>query len=174
MDSGRIYIQNESYRWKQCSTLPCRDYSEPTHSQSSRLQVVLTDHVKIGPVTVLVVFKSARTSVTDVTSTVTTPTNSKSRVRTSRGTEQYARQFIPSEIDHQHLVAAPSQQSTCCGRLRAQETGGNSSVRCRAAPKPKLFSIGFSRRVWKSIPVKTITKRDCEFLKKSPGTSRRS
>ena len=31
-------------------------------------------------------------------------------------------------------------------------------------PKPELTSISFSQRVWKSIPAKTLTKRDCEFV----------
>ena len=32
------------------------------------------------------------------------------------------------------------------------------------APKPKLISIGFSQRVWKLIPAKALTKKDCEFV----------
>ena len=43
-----------------------RDYSAPADYQGSRLQAVLTDLVKIGPVTGIEVFKSAETSVIEV------------------------------------------------------------------------------------------------------------
>ena len=105
-----------------------REYSEPRYSRSSRIQAVLTGHVQVGPVTAIDVFKSARTLVIEVHVPSQQPGNSKSWMRRSRGTEQYARQFIPTETDHQHLEAASSQQSRSCGRPRAQETGGNSRV----------------------------------------------
>ena len=75
-----------------------------------------------------------------------TSTVTKSWVRVSRTIEQYARHFVPTETDHQNLEAS-AQQSIRCGRPWTQETGGNSSVRYQAAPKPKLISIGFSQRV---------------------------
>ena len=50
-----------------------------------------------------------------------------------------------------------------CGRPWAQETGGNSRVRCNATPKPKLISIGFSQRVWKMIPAEALTKKGLWF-----------
>ena len=43
------------------STPVCREYSEPRNSQCSGSQAVLTDLVKIGPVTGIEVFKSAGT-----------------------------------------------------------------------------------------------------------------
>ena len=70
--------------------------------------------------------------------------NSKSWVRISRGIEQYEGQFIPTQTDHPNLEAASSQQSTSCGRLRAQVTGGHSPVTYEAAPKPKVTSIATS------------------------------
>ena len=76
----------------------------------------------------------------------------------------YARQFVPTETDHQNLEAVSSQQSMGCGRPSAQETVGNSPVRYKAAPKKKLILIGFSQRVWKMIHAEALTKRDCEFV----------
>ena len=65
---------------------------------------------------------------------------------------------------HEELSKTPPswKQSMSCGRPRTQETGGNSPVRHEAAPKPKLISLGFSKRVI-LIPAKASTKRDCEF-----------
>ena len=54
-----------------------------------------------------------------------------------------------------------------CGRPRAQVTCGHSPVRCKVALKPKLISIVFSQRIWKSIPAKELTKGDCEFASTS-------
>ena len=70
-----------------------------------------------------------------------------------------ARQFNPTETDHQHSEAASSQHSVSCGRPRAQGTGGNSPARYKAAPKPKLVSVGFSQRIWESISAKALTKK---------------
>ena len=53
------------------STPVCREYSEPRNSQCSRIQAILIDHVKIGPVTGIEVFRSAGTLVIEVQSTVT-------------------------------------------------------------------------------------------------------
>ena len=128
--------------------LCCREYSEPRKSQNSRLQAVLTDHVKIGPATGIEVSKSAGTLVIEVQIPSQQLENEKAWVRKSRGIDQYARQLILTESDHQHPEAVPSQQSMTCWRPRVQETGGKSSVRYKAAPKPKLTSIGLSQRVW--------------------------
>ena len=94
------------------------------------------------------------------------PGNKKSWVRISRGLEQHTRQFVPTETDHQNLEDVSLQQSVGCGRPSAQETGGNSPVRHKAAPKPKpkLISIGFSPQVWKMTHAEALTKRDCEFV----------
>ena len=78
-----------------------------------------------------------------------------------------ARQFVPAGTDHQILEAASSQQSISCGRPRAQATGGHSPVRYKAAPKPKLFSIGGSQRAWKLTRAKALTNRICEFVENS-------
>ena len=61
-----IPITNESVIGGISSTLSCREYSEPWNSQYSRLQAVLTNHVKIGPVTGTEVFKSVGTFVKEV------------------------------------------------------------------------------------------------------------
>ena len=135
------------------STLPCREYSEPRNSQGSRLQAVLTDHVKMGPVTRIEVFKFAGTLVIEVQVPSQKSGNNKSWVRIARGNEQYARPFVPTETDHPNLEAMSSQQSKSRERPRAQQ--------CKAAPKPKLISIGFSQRVWKLIPAIALTQRDC-------------
>ena len=113
------------------------------------------------------VFKSARTLAIKAQVPSRQEGSFKSWVRKSRGMEQYTRQFIFTETDHQNLEAASSQQSTSCGRPRAQVTSGHSLVKFKAAPKPKLISIGFRQRVWKSIAAKDFTKMDCEFVSNS-------
>ena len=141
----------------------CGEYAETRNAQSSRSQAVLTNHVKIGPVTLSEVFKSAGTLVTELQ----VPSqfgNLKSWVRISRGLDKHARHCLPTETDHQNSEAASSQQPRSCGRPRAQVTSRPSPVRYKAAPKPKLFSIGFSQRVWKPIQAKALTKRDCEIV----------
>ena len=84
-------ITNESVMDGNGSTILCREHSEPRNSQSSCLQAVLTDHVKIGPVTGTLVIE------------VQVPGQKKSWVRISRGIEQYAQQFIPTDTDHQRF-----------------------------------------------------------------------
>ena len=83
------------------------------------------------------------------------PGNSKSWVRISRGIEQYARQSILTETDHQHLEAASSQAEISCGRPRAQDTGGPSRVIRGAEPKPKLTPIGFQSASLENDPSKS-------------------
>ena len=56
-------------------------------------------------------FNYAGTLVIEVQVPSQQPGNSKSWVRKLRGIEQYARQYIPTETDHQYLEAASSQQS---------------------------------------------------------------
>ena len=58
--------QNESVMDGHSSTPLCREYSGPRNSRNSRLQTILNDHVKIGPVTGIDVFESARTLVKEV------------------------------------------------------------------------------------------------------------
>ena len=138
--------------------LLCREYSEPRKSQNSRLQAVLTDHVKIGPVTGIEVLKSAGTLVIEVQVPSQQPGNKKAWVRKSRGIDQYARQLILTETDHQHPEAVPSQQSMTCGRPQ-----GNWWKFASHIQRPKLTSIGLSQRVWKLMPAETFTQRDSEF-----------
>ena len=140
----------------------CREYSDPLNSHSSRLQSALDDHVQIGPVTGIEVFKSAGTLVIRVQVPSQQFGKSKSWVRISRGIERYARQCVPTETDHRRIAVPSSQQSTSCGRSRVQEKCGHSPVRCEAAPEPKLMSMGFGQQVWESI-AKALTK-DCEFV----------
>ena len=85
-------------------------------------------------------------------------------MRRSRGTEKYARNFVPAETDNQFSAAALSPQSISCGRPRAQATGGQSPLREKALPELKFTLLGFSQRDWKSIPAKALTKRDCELV----------
>ena len=73
------------------------------------LQGVLTDHVKIGPVTGIEVYKSAGTLVIELQVPSQQAGGTMSRVRISRGVEQHTRQFIPTEADHQHREAPSSQ-----------------------------------------------------------------
>ena len=91
---------------------------EPGNSQCLRLQGVLTDHVKIGPVAGIEVLKSAETLVVEVLVPSQPPGNSKSWARLSRGLQQYARQYI-----------RPGP--------RAQVSGRHSPVRFEAAPNTK-------------------------------------
>ena len=144
MENGQGYITNEYVLGGNSSILLCR---EPRNSQSSRLQAVLTDHVKIGPVTGIEGFKYAGTRLMKY------KYRNKYEEFRSLGREydeefeQYARHFILTETDHQNLDAVSPQQSVRCGRPRAQETGGNSPVRYKVAPKPKFISIEFSLRI---------------------------
>ena len=107
------------------------------NSLRSRLQAVLTDHVKIGPVTGIEVFKSAGTLVIEVQVPSQQPGESKSCVRISPGIEARAEQFILTVTDHQNLEASDREHR-----------------------KPKLVSNGFRQLV----PAKASTKRDCEFV----------
>ena len=110
MENGHKYIAYECV-WDGNSSTPfCRECSEPWTSQNLRLQAVVTDHVKIGPVTEIEVFKSAGIWVTEVQVPSQQLGNSKSWVRISRGIEHYARHFIPTVVDHKNLEAAPPQQ----------------------------------------------------------------
>ena len=70
------------------------------------IQAVLTDHVKIGPVTGMKVFKSTGTLVLEGQVPSQQPGNSKSWVRLSRGREQQALQLILTGTDHQNSEAA--------------------------------------------------------------------
>ena len=115
-------------------------------------------------VTGIEVFKSAGTVVIEVQVPSQRVGNTKSWAQISRGIEQNAPQPHLTGTDHQISEAATSLPSTSCGRPRAQETVGNSPVRCEAAPKPKPISIGWSQRVWKLIPAKALNKRDCAFV----------
>ena len=102
------------------STPLCRDDPEPTNSQSLRLQAVLSDHVKIGPVAGIEVCKSAGIFMIEIQVPSKQLVNSKSWVRVPRGSEHYARQFIPTGTDHPNSGAVFSLQLSSCGRPLAQ------------------------------------------------------
>ena len=114
------------------SVLLCRDYSGPRNSQNSRLQAILNDHVKIGPVTGFEVFVSSGTLVKEVQVPSRQPGNLKSWARISRALEQSARQFTLTDTDSRNSGAARSPQSTSFGRPRAQTTGGHSLSQSRS------------------------------------------
>ena len=141
-----------------------REYSEPRYSRSSRLQAVLTGHVKIGPVTAIDVFKSAGTLVIEVHVPSQQPGNSKSWMRRSRGTEQYARQFIPTETDHQHLEVASSQQSICCGGDREHRKQVEIRESEKSFAKAKGYIRWFQSASLEIDPGKSVNQRDCESV----------
>ena len=58
--------------------------------------------------------------------------------------------IILTETDHQNREAVSSQQSLCCGRPRAQETGEHSPVRYKPAPKGKAYITWFQ---WASVEI---------------------
>ena len=89
VESGQLDITNDSVMDGNSSAPLCREYSEPRWSQNAREQTVLTNHVKIGPVTGIELLKSAGTYVIEVQVPSQQPGNSKSWVRTSRGIEQH-------------------------------------------------------------------------------------
>ena len=66
VENAQFYIANESGVFGNSSTPFCREHSEPRNSQRLRLQSVLNDHVKIGPVAGIHVLKSAGTLATEV------------------------------------------------------------------------------------------------------------
>ena len=66
VENGPLYKPNDSVMERNSSTLLCRDHPEQRNSQSSRLQAVLTDHVKVGPEIGIEVFKYAGTLVIEV------------------------------------------------------------------------------------------------------------
>ena len=116
--------------WMETILLHQRIFRETRKSHSLRLQAVLTDHVKIGQVTGIEAVQICR-NFGDRSMQVSSRQsgNKKSWVRISRGSEQHAGQFIPTETDHQNSQAVSSQQSVCCGRPRAQVTGGHSAFK---------------------------------------------
>ena len=69
------------------------------YSKFEITKAVLDDHVKIGPVTGIEVFKSAQNLVKEVQAPPQQPRNSASWVRKSREIEKYAPQIIPTERD---------------------------------------------------------------------------
>ena len=87
------------------------------------------------------------------------PTTKDCEVRISLGVEQLARRFIPKSTEHQGPGTVLSPQSSSCGRPRGEQ----SQVRYKAAPKPKLVSIGLSQRNWKIILANAKQTRKCEF-----------
>ena len=112
--SGRL-----STGWKQFYSFVQRILNAK-HSLKSRLPAILNHHVRIGRVAGIEVFNSAGTLVIQVFVPLRQPGTSKSWVRMSRRTEQYARQFTPTETEHQNFGAVLSPQSSSCGRPRAQ------------------------------------------------------
>ena len=105
------------------------------HSQSSILQSDLNDHVKIGPVTRIEVFESARVLLIEVQVPSRQPEHVKSRERISRGIEQFARQHIPKDTEHQNSGGVRSPQSSSCGRPRALTQSEQSPVKYKATSR---------------------------------------
>ena len=136
VEIGQFYIANESVMDGNSSTLICIVVLRTTEFSKFEIsKQFLLIMLKIGPVTGIEEFKSAGTLVIEVLVPSQQPGNSKSWVRVTRGIEQYARQCIPAETDHQNIEAASSQQSKSCGRPRVQETGGTLPVTDKAALK---------------------------------------
>ena len=140
---------NESGMDGNSSALLCRGLSESRNSPNSRLQADRDDHVKVRAVTVIEVFKSAGTLVIEVQVPSQQPGTLKSWMRISQGIEQYARHFVPTETDHQHLEAASLQQSI------PRVSGGHSPVSKKLRQSPSFYQYGFSQRVRKSITSKS-------------------
>ena len=93
VDFGQSDITNDSAVDGNSSASSCREHPVPRNSQNSRLRAILIDHVKIGLVTEIEVFKSAGALVKEVQVPSRQRGNVKSWVRVSRGLEQYARHF---------------------------------------------------------------------------------
>ena len=85
VENGQLFVTNESVTDGNSSAPSCRECSGPRSSQNPRLQAILDDHFKFGPVTGIEVFKSAGTLVAEVQVPSQQPGNSKSWVRISRG-----------------------------------------------------------------------------------------
>ena len=101
------------------------------HAENTQSQGIVTirddkqflgDHVKIRPWTGIGVFESARTRLLEVQVPSRQPGNSKSRVRISRGIEQYTQQFF-SIIDRPPNFC--SRVITAVSELRATASTGN-------------------------------------------------
>ena len=149
----KFYITNESVMDGKSSTPLCRDSSEPRNShQSSRFQAALTDHVKIGPVTGIEVFKLAGIW------------GLKYKYRHNQeirglGCEYHEElnthdNFFPQRLTT-HILKPCHQQSTSCGGDREHKKRVEiRPVSFKAAPNPKLVSIWFQSRVWKLISAK--------------------
>ena len=157
---GQLFITNESAVDGNSSALSSKEYSGPRNFSKFNIQEIINDHVKIGPVTDIEVFESAETLVLEVQVPSSQRGNSQSWARRSGGVEHYARQFVPPESEPQHSGAASSPKTLSCGRPGAQTTGGHSPARYKAAPQPKLISIGFIQPVWKINPSKSKTQKD--------------
>ena len=117
--------------WKQFNFL-CRNNRNQGTSQSSRLQSVLNDHVKVGSVTEVDYYSGGNFVIEEQV-----PWHNHQEIR-SRGHSAHDNSY---RDDHQHLEAASSQQSIRCGRPRAQGTYGHLPVRNEAAPKPTLYQL---------------------------------
>ena len=126
MENGQFYIISESVIKGNSSTPLCKKYSEVRNSQSSRLQSVLNDHIKIGPETGIGVFKSVETSMIEVQ----VPTQQSGNPKSWMSATIYSCRDCPQNID-----VASSQQSIRCGRSRVQETSEISLHRYEAASK---------------------------------------
>ena len=82
-----------------------------------------------------------------------------------KGIERHTAHFIRKHTVHLSSGAVLSPQSLRCGRPRAQTQGEQSQVKCKAVPKPKFVTIGFSQRNWKIYSAQAEHKKDCEFTK---------
>ena len=94
------------------------------------------------------VFKFAGTLVIEVQEPSQQPWNPKPWVRTSRGIDKYAQQFLPTETYHQHSEAASSQQSVSCGWPRVGVRGGHSPVRYKLRQGQSLYQLVSVSEFW--------------------------
>ena len=125
VENGQFYITNESVMDGNSSIPSCTEHSEPRNSQILRLQAILDDHVKIGPVTGIEVFNQiCRNFGCRSTSTITT--TRKFEVLGAKITRNvnntHDNLFLPRLTTR--LLEPRQHSSYGARRPRAQTTGG--------------------------------------------------
>ena len=127
-------------------------YAESTQNQGilkiRDYKQVLSDHVRIQPVTGIEVFKSAGNMVIELQVPSQQPGISKSWVRISRGTKQHARFFIPTETDlWSRVITAisllPTTASTGNRWTFASEVHSSNSKAPLAVPISSVLATSF-------------------------------
>ena len=122
------------------------------------LLAVITDHVKIGPLTGIEVFESAGW-VIEVQVPSRQPRNVKSWERISRGVEQYARHFFLKVLNTKVLKSCFRVSPRAAGDREHRRKANSHKQDIQAMPKPKLVSVGFSQRKRRIIPATTNNKK---------------